>query len=759
MAYQYDELGNVIGEYESDEERKKREQQTPTEVAGPVAPPAAPTEVAGPVAPPVAPPAVPTEVAGPVAPPVASAAQPISTNPTYGKMLQVESGNKNFNQDGTPVTSSAGALYAGQVMPSTAQNPGYGITPAQSQTPEEYNRVGQDYFNAMLKKYGNNNDLAAAAYHSGPGNVDKALQQSQQTGQDWRSYLGPQGQAYVQKVGGYSPQQQQQAPAGQPAYLPEAGQFPPSPVNPQNLQNQQATVENQPPVTGAENAGVAEHAKILESIQTDPAKLLTYAQDPNTPDWAKQHAKDTAADILLQTREAQKATQAIPQMNQNQLTEALRQKTTDGSWTKAILFGMLGMDNSAKEELAKLGVGTYSSVMGADGKPYLIKTAANGTPLEGYNASTGQQLNANDLVAVNANATLMKGAQTHTGKMQDTSTGEVYYERTTPNGIQLVDVNGKQYHGPTNNLRPFGIGSDLATKNQLQLNALQNKLAYAPATERAKVVAAHEAEYGPLDQATRAAALSGQPLPQVVGTVPTQQPTMPQAQPAQAQPAQAQPAQAQPAQAQPAPTVAPVTQPVTTTGPTTGNTIAERKAELKARETAGTEIAKKNADVVANAAQTQNTIHDIDNSLQILATGNHNIGPIVSGTLRGGGPIGQFIGSQFETEDARNTKEVMDTVRTIGGQLSQGTIKGHLTNQELSFLTENKPTETSDPQYTKYWLEKARAALTNVQQTGQAQVVTGGNAPNPVLTAPTPQVIMTPAQKAKAELERRKAQQ
>ena len=756
MAYQYDELGNVIGEYESDEERKKREQQTPTEVAGPVAPPAAPTEVAGPVAPPVAPPAVPTEVAGPVAPPVASAAQPISTNPTYGKMLQVESGNKNFNQDGTPVTSSAGALYAGQVMPSTAQNPGYGITPAQSQTPEEYNRVGQDYFNAMLKKYGNNNDLAAAAYHSGPGNVDKALQQSQQTGQDWRSYLGPQGQAYVQKVGGYSPQQNT---AGQPAYLPEAGQFPPSPVNPQNLQNQQATVENQPPVTGAENAGVAEHAKILESIQTDPAKLLTYAQDPNTPDWAKQHAKDTAADILLQTREAQKATQAIPQMNQNQLTEALRQKTTDGSWTKAILFGMLGMDNSAKEELAKLGVGTYSSVMGADGKPYLIKTAANGTPLEGYNASTGQQLNANDLVAVNANATLMKGAQTHTGKMQDTSTGEVYYERTTPNGIQLVDVNGKQYHGPTNNLRPFGIGSDLATKNQLQLNALQNKLAYAPAIKRATIVADHEAEFGRLDPATRAAALSGQPLPQVVGTVPTQQPTMPQAQPAQAQPAQAQPAQAQPAQAQPAPTVAPVTQPVTTTGPTTGNTIAERKAELKARETAGTEIAKKNADVVANAAQTQNTIHDIDNSLQILATGNHNIGPVVAGTLRGGGPIGQFIGSQFETEGARNTKEVMDTVRTIGGQLSQGTIKGHLTNQELSFLTENKPTETSDPQYTKYWLEKARAALTNVQQTGQAQVVTGGNAPNPVLTAPTPQVIMTPAQKAKAELERRKAQQ
>ena len=111
---------------------------------------------------------------------------------------------------------------------------------------------------------------------------------------------------------------------------------------------------------------------------------------------------------------------------------------------------------------------------------------------------------------------------------------------------------------------------------------------------------------------------------------------------------------------------------------------------------------------------------------------------MVAGTLSGGGPIGQAVGTQLNTEGARNTKAVMDTVRSIGGVLSQGTIKGHLTNQELQFLTENKPTETSDPEYTKYWLTKARAALERTQRYATEQQTTGGKAENPVLNKHKP---------------------
>jgi hypothetical protein len=57
-------------------------------------------------------------------------------------------------------------------MPGTARRPGYGVRPARDESQEENVRVGRDYLDAMLKKYGNV-DYALAAYNWGPGNVDK----------------------------------------------------------------------------------------------------------------------------------------------------------------------------------------------------------------------------------------------------------------------------------------------------------------------------------------------------------------------------------------------------------------------------------------------------------------------------------------------------------------------------------------------------------------------------------------------------------
>lgn len=77
--------------------------------------------------------------------------------------------------------SPVGAKYRMQVMPSTAKDPGFGILPAQNDTPEEYNRVGREYFKALLKKYNNNLPLALAAYNAGPAQVDKLLGNGQLT--------------------------------------------------------------------------------------------------------------------------------------------------------------------------------------------------------------------------------------------------------------------------------------------------------------------------------------------------------------------------------------------------------------------------------------------------------------------------------------------------------------------------------------------------------------------------------------------------
>jgi len=90
-------------------------------------------------------------------------------------VLKNESGGKDYKADGTPLVSPKGALYAMQVMPETARDPGFGIAPAKNNSPEEYNRVGREYLSAMYTKYGGDNAKALAAYNAGPDAVDQAI--------------------------------------------------------------------------------------------------------------------------------------------------------------------------------------------------------------------------------------------------------------------------------------------------------------------------------------------------------------------------------------------------------------------------------------------------------------------------------------------------------------------------------------------------------------------------------------------------------
>jgi soluble lytic murein transglycosylase-like protein len=84
-------------------------------------------------------------------------------------VMQQESG-------GDPnAVSPAGAQGLMQLMPGTARDPGFGIEPVADNTPNENMRVGKEYLQAMLKKYGGDQQLALAAYNGGPGRVDAAL--------------------------------------------------------------------------------------------------------------------------------------------------------------------------------------------------------------------------------------------------------------------------------------------------------------------------------------------------------------------------------------------------------------------------------------------------------------------------------------------------------------------------------------------------------------------------------------------------------
>ena len=85
-----------------------------------------------------------------------------------------ESRGRDYDTKGNPLTSPVGAKYAMQVMPATARDPGFGIKPAQSDSPDEYNRVGRELYSKLLDKYGDPK-LAAIAYNMGTGKTDKWL--------------------------------------------------------------------------------------------------------------------------------------------------------------------------------------------------------------------------------------------------------------------------------------------------------------------------------------------------------------------------------------------------------------------------------------------------------------------------------------------------------------------------------------------------------------------------------------------------------
>lgn len=109
-----------------------------------------------------------------------------------------ESGMRDYNKDGSVVTSEKGAKGRMQVLDGTNKDPGFGVVPAKDDSLEERARVGRDYLAALVKRYG---DLgqAWAAYNYGPGNFDKALKDAGEAKQPWINFVPKETQDYVQK--------------------------------------------------------------------------------------------------------------------------------------------------------------------------------------------------------------------------------------------------------------------------------------------------------------------------------------------------------------------------------------------------------------------------------------------------------------------------------------------------------------------------------------------------------------------------------
>jgi hypothetical protein len=98
----------------------------------------------------------------------------------FKAMLTQESGNRQVDRQGRPITSSAGAIGIAQVMPGTARDQARFMGIPWDERRYKYDAaynlaLGKGYFERMLRTFGGDTVLATAAYNAGPGNVNKAI--------------------------------------------------------------------------------------------------------------------------------------------------------------------------------------------------------------------------------------------------------------------------------------------------------------------------------------------------------------------------------------------------------------------------------------------------------------------------------------------------------------------------------------------------------------------------------------------------------
>ena len=306
---------------------------------------------------------------------------PVSPD-NFERIRQIESGGRDFTPQGQPLTSSKGAMFSAQVMPSTAQQPGFGIRPAQSQTPEEYNRVGREYFQAMRNRY-NDDIIAAAAYNAGPGRVDQALRQAQQTGQDFRTFLPQETQQYIQRFNQQRPIAQVQQPQPQPQRGILGLLGPSVGASAEGTEGEQVAQQR-----------MMDYTNRFQQNQDNVTNLVALKDDQTAPLSVRNLASERAYELMsteLNKRKAQEESQKIiASGDTKKMADILASdpKDQEGSWLKLAFLGFVS-PQAAALEAAKLGLVptkySQSTITNEDGTTTTVqlKTRADGKVIGG----------------------------------------------------------------------------------------------------------------------------------------------------------------------------------------------------------------------------------------------------------------------------------------------------------------------------------------------------------------------------------------
>lgn len=354
---------------------------------------------------------------------------PVSPDETYQRMIQAESGGRQFNAQGGVLTSPKGALGVGQVMPATAMQPGYGVTnifdlarqrgvtvpsrdlagAQQLLGNEQLNReFGQNYYNAMNQRFGSTGGVAA--YNAGPGRVQANM--AANAGQLNTAQLPDETQQYIQRVLGRMPAQAQ---APQPI-INDQGQVVGSETPAQMVAGAQTNAPVAPAVPGAQTNMMQTQAAAAPQEQMGPSTqfmspegwierfqgargdigtLSSMLADPNLPKGAQMEIAAAMSDQMrFQKMEAEKREEYNRGIETGRFPREDRKTDGGGSWLRYFMYGLMGSPNAeiekqrlmpelyAKPSYVTLSDGQTQAVIMRDNLGNVLRgTTADGRPL------------------------------------------------------------------------------------------------------------------------------------------------------------------------------------------------------------------------------------------------------------------------------------------------------------------------------------------------------------------------------------------
>lgn len=508
------------------------------------------------------------------------------------------------------------------------------------------------------------------------------------------------------------------------------------------------------------------------AAQNDNDALAALAGDKTANPFERQLAKDVFVERYKQNETEAKAKEAMANAAQtgnfNQVSREMKSGGSLGDYLKYMFFKSNGFNEAAEEVANRIGLtDTYQQVTLPDGQRATVRFGTRGEAKSGIDF-TGKSLDTKTLNQLTG--TMLGGQVTTSGTFFQTPTGQILRSQSDERGrVRLVDgASGQVYTGTTQGLTKLEEAGALRKMDYGVITKYRDKYGTDILTaldqlrkDRGPLTPQQEQDFlnqyrfnqgpagvGGVPGSTTAPV--GAPTP-VTTTPGAAVPPTAVAQPA---PAAAPAAVAPTAVAAPAPATKPVSGPPVR-GLDESETAFRQRVKDYERVQATTEDGRKKIVESASAilADQSKIIGDLNankRNLKILESGRTNFGTIISGQIPGERAIGEL----FKTKDAINTKAVMEQINKIAAANAKA-LGTNPTDRDLIFVTSNIPNESFSEKDVAEWIRRSDEGLRRTLDIAKKQVESGGTYIAPLPEEP-PAEGQSPADKARAEIERRK---